>query len=115
MLAAIGAAQMGLATTAWAMPVVLFILMIAYHGVRQGRSTYLVDMAPEDNRAAYAAVSNTVIGVILLGAGALGGGAAILGPQITLALFAAMALAAVVVGHGLPEVEMRGEDREPDD
>ena len=114
-LAAIGTARLGLATTAWAMPVVLFVLMIAYHGVRQGRSTYLVDMAPEDNRAAYAAVSNTVIGIILLGAGALGGGAAMLGPQVTLAVFAAMALGAVAVGYGLPEVESRGTSRQQDD
>ncbi|MFC6584577.1 MFS transporter [Sulfitobacter aestuariivivens] len=94
-----------LAQTVWAMPAVLFILMIAYHGVRQGRSTYLVDMAPEDQRAAYAAVSNTIIGVILLGAGVLGGGAALLGAQTTLVVFAAMALAASAVAYGLPEVE----------
>jgi hypothetical protein len=103
--AAVGLARVGLAQTFWAMPVVLFVLMVAYHGVRQGRSTYLVDMAPEDERAAYAAVSNTVIGGILLLAGALGGGAALIGPQATLGVFALMALTAVWVGKGLPEVE----------
>jgi len=96
---------MGLAEGVWAMPGVLFILMIAYHGVRQGRSTYLVDMAPKDNRAAYAAVSNTVIGLLLLLAGVLGGGAALIGPQATLMLFAVMAAAAAVAAHWLPEVE----------
>ncbi|MEX3315993.1 MFS transporter [Sulfitobacter sp. PS-8MA] len=95
----------GLAEAVWAMPGVLFILMVAYHGVRQGRSTYLVDMAPADSRAAYAAVSNTVIGLLLLLAGVLGGGAALIGPQATLVLFALMAAAAAVAAHWLPEVE----------
>ncbi|SFG56915.1 MFS transporter [Sulfitobacter dubius] len=101
---------LGMAQAVWAMPAVLFILMIAYHGVRQGRSTYLVDMAPKDSRAAYAAVSNTVIGVLLLLAGVLGGGAALIGPQATLMLFAAMAVAAAVLAHWLPEVEHLAED-----
>lgn len=95
----------GLAQSALAMPAVLFILMIAYHGVRQARSTYLVDMSPEDKRAAYAAVSNTVIGSILLLAGVIGGGAALFGPQATLFVFALMAIAAAVVAIRLPEVE----------
>tara|TARA_R110002110_G_scaffold164531_3_gene364696 strand:- start:122 stop:1375 length:1254 start_codon:yes stop_codon:yes gene_type:complete len=110
----IGALAMGTAVALWllglaqgwaAMPLVLFVLMIAYHGVRQGRSTYLVDLAPEEKRAAYSAVTNTVIGALLLGAGVLGGGAALIGAQATLLLFAAMALAAALVARGLPEAE----------
>ena len=108
MITAVALWAIGLAREVWAMPAVLFVLMIAYHGVRQGRSTYLVDMAPPDQRAAYAAVSNTVIGGLLLIAGVLGGGAALIGPQATLILFAAMAVAAAVVGYGLPEVEKKG-------
>ncbi|WP_299415112.1 MFS transporter [uncultured Sulfitobacter sp.] len=98
-------AQLGFAQTVWAMPLSLFVLMIAYHGVRQGRSTYLVDIAPEDRRAAYAAVANTVIGMLLLVAGIAGGGAALLGPQASLVLFAVMAIAAAFVARGLPEAE----------
>lgn len=105
MSAAVVLWYLGMAQAVWAMPAVLFILMIAYHGVRQGRSTYLVDMAPADSRAAYAAVSNTVIGLLLLLAGVLGGGAALIGAQATLMLFAVMALAAAVTAHWLPEVE----------
>lgn len=96
-------AQLGLAQTLWAMPLALFVLMIAYHGVRQGRSTYLVDVSPADERSAYAAVSNTVIGVLLLVAGIVGGGAALFGPQAVLVLFALMAVAAAIVAKGLPE------------
>ena len=105
MVLAVALWAVGLAQTFWALPIVLFILMVAYHGVRQGRSTYLVDLAPDDQRAAYAAVSNTVIGGLLLVAGVLGGGASFLGPQVTLAVFAAMAAMASIVALKLPEVE----------
>lgn len=110
----LGAVAMGAGVALWAlgvagqwmaMPLVLFVLMIAYHGVRQGRSTYLVDLAPEGRRAAYAAVTNTVIGVLLLGAGVLGGGAALIGPEATLTLFAVMAIAAFFTARGLTEAE----------
>ncbi|WP_238364765.1 MFS transporter [Mesobacterium pallidum] len=105
MLAALALDLAGLAGAVWAMPAVLFVLMIAYHGVRQGRSTYLVDMAPEDRRAAWSAVANTVIGSILLAVGALGGAAALLGPEVGLLLFAGLAALAPVAALGLDEVE----------
>jgi predicted MFS family arabinose efflux permease len=105
MVAAVALWAVGLAGAVWAMPAVLFVLMIAYHGVRQGRSTYLVDMAPEDRRSAYAALSNTIIGGLLLLAGVLGGGAALLGAQATLMVFAAMAVAASLCALALPEAE----------
>jgi MFS family permease len=105
MVGAVALALLGMATQIWAMPLVLFVLMIAYHGVRQGRSTYLVDMSPKDQRSAYAAVSNTVIGGLLLIAGVAGGGAALIGPVATLVLFAAMSAAAALAALGLREVE----------
>jgi hypothetical protein len=105
MVGAVTLSWLGLATTVWAMPVVLFVLMIAYHGVRQGRSTYLVDMSPPDQRSAYAALANTVIGSLLLVAGVLGGGAAFFGPEATLVLFAVMAVGAAIAAVGLQEVE----------
>lgn len=106
---ALGAALLcdmaGLAGTVWAMPGALFVLMIAYHGVRQGRSTYLVDMAPKDRRAAYTAVSNTVIGVVLIGSGMFGALASLAGPGAAIAVFAVMSLAAAAVATKLKEVE----------
>lgn len=105
MSAAVALSWAGLAGQVWAMPTVLFVLMIAYHGVRQGRSTYLVDISPPDHRSTYAALANAVIGALLLGAGVLGGGAALLGPEATLILFAVMALAATTVARGLDEAE----------
>lgn len=105
MLGAIALNWAGLAQAVWAMPGALFVLMIAYHGVRQGRSTYLVDMAPEDRRAAWSAVANTLIGTILLAVGALGGAASLMGAQAGLMLFALLAAAAPVAALGLDEVE----------
>lgn len=95
---------LGLSDRIWALPLVLFVLMIAYHGVRQGRVIYLVDMAPADTRAAYTAVSNTVIGVALLGSGLFGALSSLAGAGITLLLFAAMALASVYVAAKLDDV-----------
>lgn len=43
-----------------------FILMVAHEGVRVGRKTYLVDMASGNKRTDYVAVSNTLIGLLLL-------------------------------------------------
>jgi MFS family permease len=51
----------------------LFLLITVFHsGVRLGRKIYLVDMAAQDTRSAYVAVSNTVIGVAMLFGGAIG-------------------------------------------
>ncbi|MBK5926133.1 MFS transporter, partial [Rhodobaculum claviforme] len=93
----------GLAGTVWALPGALFVLMVAHQGVRVGRSTYLVDMAPADLRAVYTAVANTVIGVALLAGGAFGAVAGLFGVQVTLGLFIAMALAGAFVALGLRE------------
>ncbi len=50
----------------WFYPVAFFILSVAHAGVRLGRKTYLVDMAGGNKRTDYTAVSNTVIGGLLL-------------------------------------------------
>ncbi|SIO01712.1 Major Facilitator Superfamily protein [Rhodovulum sp. ES.010] len=94
----------GLMGTVWAAPGVLFGLMIAYQGVRLGRSTYLVDMAPNDNRAAYTAVANTTVGVALLAAGGFGAVAGAYGAGLTLGLFAAIAAAGAAMAFTMREV-----------
>ena len=66
--------------------------MVAHQGVRLRRSTYIVDMAPPERRAIYTAIANMVIGVILLASGVFGALAALGGAELTLALFALMAL-----------------------
>ena len=102
--AAIAAQRAGLAGTIWAIPLILFVLMVAYHGVRQARSTYLVDISPEERRSVNAAVANTAIGVILLAAGAFGGALTWIGPLAALTGFAGMALAGGLLALRLEDV-----------
>lgn len=57
----------------WVIPVAYFVLSVAHAGVRVGRKTYVVDLASGNRRTDYVAVGNSVIGVLLLCAGAIGG------------------------------------------
>ncbi len=88
-----------------ALPGVLFLLMISYQGVRLGRSTHIVDMADADRRAAYTALSNSVIGVLLLIGGVFGVVAELGGNGPVLWIFAAMCVAAFGLARGLEEVQ----------
>ncbi|MCA0994346.1 MFS transporter [Alloyangia pacifica] len=110
MALAVVAALLGWTDPVWVTPVLLFALLISYQGVRQGRSTYLVDMAPEEGRASYAALANTLIGGLLLLTGALGGGLAVIGPVAALAGFAVLSLIGGVIAIGLHEVEKPDQD-----
>ncbi|MBS1303943.1 MFS transporter [Loktanella sp. SALINAS62] len=87
------------------LPAVLFVLMIAYHGVRQGRSTHLVDMADEHDRTPYTALSNTIVGVVLFVAGAVFAAIAAWSVTLVIALFAVMCWAAAALALGLKEVQ----------
>ncbi|MFN3315157.1 MAG: MFS transporter, partial [Hyphomonas sp.] len=100
-----GAAVTGLITTTWALPLLIFGLMIAYQGVRLGRNTHLVDMAREETRAAYTALSNTVIGLLLLAGGGFGLLADAAGEEVVIAVFALASLAAVPAALSLKEVQ----------
>ncbi|MDF1721929.1 MAG: MFS transporter [Minwuia sp.] len=83
----------------------LFVLTLAYQGVRLGRSTHLVDMAPADDRAAYTALANTLIGVLLLATAAIGLLAESQGVATAIGVFAAMSLVGGFVALGLDEVQ----------
>lgn len=87
------------------LPALLFLLMIAHQGVRLGRSVHVVDMADRDSRATYTALSNSVVGVILLAAGVFGLVAQWLGIGAVLAIFTLMAALAVRAAAGLDEVQ----------
>ncbi|MCB8837728.1 MFS transporter permease [Aurantimonas sp. VKM B-3413] len=106
-LAASAAAALFLSPDLWqtAAPFSLFVLMMAYQGVRLGRKTYLVDMAPADDRAIYTAFSNTAIGVVLLVMGAFGLLAEALGAAAVLIAFALLCAASVPVALKLDEVQ----------
>ncbi len=62
----------GLPFSEYLLYALFFLVTLAHGGVRLGRKVYLVDMANSDNRAKYVAVSNTVIGVVMLLAGSIG-------------------------------------------
>jgi hypothetical protein len=92
LLIAIIFAQFDLFNTFWFLPLILFVLMTSYQGVRIARSIHLVNLATEDTRAAYTALSNTIIGVVLLGTGLFGVLAELVGITSVVIVLAIMSL-----------------------
>jgi MFS family permease len=92
-----------LASTTWFLPLAYFVLSVAHSGVRVGRKTYVVDLATGNRRTDYVAISNTVIGVLLLVVGALGALASVIGSGGVLLMLSGMGLAGAVLGTTLPE------------
>ena len=88
----------------WLYPLTFLLLSLAHTAVRVARKTYVVDMAGEDRRTSYIAVSNTAMGVLLLVVGAVSAGLAVLGAVVALAFLALLGLVGVVVSRTLPEV-----------
>ncbi len=72
--------------------VVLFLLNIAHAGVRIGRKTHVVDIAGGEHKAEYVALSNSIIGVLLLVIGGLVGALMALGVELALGVLSALAL-----------------------
>lgn len=94
-----------LGQTVWFLPVAYFVLSLAHSGVRVGRKTYVVNLAPGNQRTDYVAISNTLIGVLLLLVGAIGALAPLVGNDGVIGLLALMGLAGAVYATTLPEVE----------
>jgi hypothetical protein len=86
------AVQTSLYATIWFLPAILFVLMVSYQGVRIARSVHLVNIAHENTRAAYAAISNTIIGIVLLGTGLFGFIAETTNVQVVIGILALMSL-----------------------
>lgn len=86
-------------------PLLFFVLGIAHAGVRLGRKTYIVDMAGGNKRTDYVAVSNTVIGVILLAMGAVAALASLTSAAMVILMFSVLGLIGACVGRALPEVQ----------
>ena len=81
------------AAAAWFYPLAFFGLGVAHAGVRLGRKTYMVDMAAGNKRTDYVAVSNSVIGALLLASGLVGALAATVSVQATVLLLGVAGLA----------------------
>jgi len=88
----------------WLYPVAFFLLMVSHAGVRMGRKTYVVDLAGGNKRTDYVAVSNTVIGVILLLTGGIGALASLFSTTLVILVLAAMGLTGAWWSSRLPEV-----------
>ncbi|WP_166268114.1 MFS transporter [Marinobacter caseinilyticus] len=89
----------------WLYPLAFFALSIAHAGVRLGRKTYLVDMADGNKRTDYTAVSNTVIGLLLLVAGGLSALASLISSAAVIVMLGMMGLIGTVSAMALKEVE----------
>lgn len=93
-----------LAASSWLYPLGFFALAVAHAGVRLGRKTYVVDMAGGNKRTDYVAVSNTVIGVVLLLAGSVGALTVVMPVTGVIMVLAAMGFAGAWLASRLPEV-----------
>lgn len=89
----------------WFLPIAYFILSLAHSGVRVGRKTYVVNLASGNKRTDYVAISNTIIGVLLLFVGAVGALAPVIGNDGVIGLLALMGLVGAAYGTTLPDVE----------
>ncbi len=92
-----------LATSAF-IPLAYFALSVAHGGVRVGRKTYVVDLAAGNRRTDYVAVSNTIIGIVLLLAGATGALTTVIDTGGVILVLSLMGLAGSVLASRLPEL-----------
>ncbi|HZW59815.1 MAG TPA: MFS transporter [Woeseiaceae bacterium] len=86
-------------------PGAYFLLCIAHAGIRLGRKTHLVDMASAETRASYVAVSNTIIGVLLLAGGALSSAVALFGAPAAILVLSFVALTGAIGAWRLDEAQ----------
>lgn len=116
MIAATGAGLLGIitgtavindlswVTNEFGLAFIFLILNVMHGGVRLGRKVYLVDMATAENRATYVAVSNTIIGVLMLFGGLIGLLGDWLGASAIILILGLMSLLAVFYIKNLPDV-----------
>jgi MFS family permease len=88
----------------WFLPFAYFVLSIAHDGVRVGRKTFIVNLAGGNRRTDYVAISNSVIGVLLLVVGSIGTLAPVVGMVGVIGILALMGLGGALLGSKLPEV-----------
>ncbi len=89
----------------WIYPTAYFILGIAHSGVRLGRKTYVIDMAGGNKRTDYVAVSNTVIGVLLLIAGGISALASLVSTEGVILMLSIFGFAGAYTSSKLPDTE----------
>ncbi|MGC8201173.1 MFS transporter [Aliiroseovarius sp. PTFE2010] len=87
---------------------IMFLGQVGYNGVRSGRAIYLTDMTTDANRLTYTAVSNMIIGLVLVLGLGLGVVSHIAGPAFTLAVCAALSIVGAAVALKLKRLETAG-------
>lgn len=85
--------------------VCIFALYLAHAGVRVGRKTHLVDMTDAENRSALVAVSNTLIGAMLLVLATVGAILSQLHEFAALLFFSGLAAVGAALSSGLRQVQ----------
>lgn len=95
--------ELGEAGAAWLYGSLFFLIGLAHTGIRNGRKTYLVDHATKDNRARLVAVSNTLMGIVLLLSGSFGLLAGTLGERAIILIFGILGIAGGLLAFMLPE------------
>ena len=95
----------GPAGSVWLYSGAFFLLALIHTGVRVGRKTYVIDMAEPEQVTDYVAVSNTVMGVLLLVTGAVNAALALLGTAVALLFLALLGIAGFFVARSMPEVQ----------
>lgn len=89
----------------WVYAGLVFLLGVAHSGVRIGRKTHIVDLAGKDKKAEYVALSNSIIGVLLLILGAFSGATMAFGVEIGIAALAVLALVGAGAALSLRDVQ----------
>lgn len=89
----------------WLAGLLIFSAAVAHHGARVGRKTYLVNMATQETRAQYTAVSNTVIGIVLLLGILLGVLESYAGVEAVIGLLIILGIVASLRALSLPNVQ----------
>jgi MFS family permease len=95
--------DLGKVGSLWLFGGLFFLIGLAHTGIRVGRKTYLVDHAGADNRARLVAVSNTLMGLVLLLSGSFGLLADAIGPRLVILVFAILGIAGAALAFTLPE------------
>lgn len=91
--------------SSWLVPLIFFGLQISHQGVRVARKTYIVDMANDETRVDYVALSNSIIGALLLATGILLGVlSTFFEPIWLIVILSLMSLAGALLGRGLREL-----------
>lgn len=96
--------QPEIAAFQWLYPTTYLLLALVHTGTRVGRKTYVVDLAEGDERTDRVAISNAVMGALLLATGGVTAGVSLFGPQAALLFLAVIGAIGVLVSRTLPEV-----------